>query len=122
MDRCGDEYKDRVEKIARARLSVIGIDVGIFTSIHVSLEEATANPLGDQSRTYRLEVKVSLPGPDQSFTLDVAVVRVGRVVGAITYAGFGDHNADEEAALGDVFVAKMRAGNGDLGVVPEVTG
>jgi hypothetical protein len=99
----------------------VGIDLGIFADLDVSVEEVDAEPLGDQSRAFRAQVKVSLPGDDQSFTLDVAAVRVGRVVGVVTYAGFGDHNAAEEKSFGDKIVANMTAADGRLAVAPDTT-
>jgi hypothetical protein len=119
FDLCGDEYKDEVERLAKARLAVIGIDLGIFADIDVSLEEADAEPRGDQALAYRLQVKVGIPGADQKFTLDVSVMRVGRVVGAIMYASFGDVNTEEESTFADQLVVNMTAADEQLSEIPE---
>ena len=39
VDECGDEYKDEVERLAREQLSALGLDLGLFADIDVSLEE-----------------------------------------------------------------------------------
>lgn len=121
VSRCEEEYKDEVEESAKERLSVLGIDLGVFADMDVSLDEVEAGPLGDESKLYRVNVSVGVPGPDQSFTLDVTVVRVGRVVSAVTYSGYGELDADEERSLNETLVGKMTAANDRLSVAPDGT-
>jgi hypothetical protein len=115
VERCEDEYKAEVEQSAKERLSVLGIDLGIFADIDVSLDEVDVASLGDESNAYRVHVSVSVPGPDQSFTLDVTVVRVGRLVGAVTYSGYGELDVEEEQRINETLVDKLSAADDRLG-------
>jgi hypothetical protein len=110
LDRCADDYKSAVEKIADEQLSALGIHLGFLAGIDVTLvelPEATA----EGSRFYRLQAKVSLPGDDLTFTLDAQVVRVGRVVGALTYYAQGEGGTDEERDITATLVASATEAN-----------
>ena len=104
LDRCADDYKSAVEKIADDQLSALGVHLGFLASIDVMLEELP-EATGDGSRFYQLQAKVSLPGDDLTFTLDARVVRVGRVVGALTYYTRGEGGTDEERDITGALVA-----------------
>lgn len=113
LDRCADDYKSAVEKIADDRLSALGIHLGFLASIDVTLVELP-EATGDGSRFYRLQAKISLPGDDLTFTLDAQVVRVGRVVGALTYYTQGQSGTDEERDITSVLVASLTEVDGAL--------
>lgn len=113
LDRCEDDYKSAVENVADEALSALGIHLGFLASIDVTLAEL-AEPMGDASRSYRLQVKVSLPGEDLTFTLDAWVVRVGRVVGAVTYYAQGDGGTDEERDITAQLVKSAAEADGEL--------
>jgi len=113
LDRCADDYKSAVEKIADDSLSALGIHLGFLASIEVTLVELP-EATGDGSRFYRLQAKISLPGDDLTFTLDARVVRVGRVVGALTYYAQGEGGTDEERDITSALVASATDADGAL--------
>jgi hypothetical protein len=95
LDRCSDDYKSAVEKVADDQLSALGIHLGFLASIDVTLQEQPQST-GDGSRFYQLQAKVSIPGDDLTFTLEARVFRVGRTVAAVTYYTSGNGGTDEE--------------------------
>lgn len=113
LDRCADDYKSAVEKIADEQLSALGIHLGFLASIDVTLVEQP-EATGDGSRFYQLQAKVSLPGDDLTFTLDAGVIRSGRVVAALTYYTPGEGGTNEERDITRALLAS--AGEADAGL------
>lgn len=103
--RCEGDFKDAARRVVDSELDALGIDLGIFADIDVSLYEMELEPVAVDTRAYRLQVTVRIPGADQKFTLDVMLVREGRTVGAVTYAAFGEPDQQDET-----FVLSAAAG------------
>jgi len=107
LDRCADDYKSAVEKIADEQLSALGIHLGFLARIDVTLVELPEAATGGSSRFYRLQAKVNVPGDDLTFTLEARVVRAGRVVGALTYYTQGEGGTDEERDITEALLASV---------------
>jgi hypothetical protein len=105
VDRCGDEFKDTLKDAAEDQLEALGISVGFFASVDVSLEDHNDPPLGDGSAGYRVRVEVSAAGSSQKFTVDYGILRKENVVAASQYAAFGEVNEDEELAIARALLA-----------------
>jgi hypothetical protein len=113
LDRCADDYKSAVENIANDQLSALGIHLGFLASVDVTLVEQPETT-ADGSRLYQLQAKVSLPGDDLTFTLDARVVRVGRVIGALTYYTQGEGGTNEERDITGALTASVTEADGAL--------
>ena len=114
VDRCEDEFKETAREVASNLLDALGMDLGTFADIDVSIEPVDIADLGDQSLAYRLLVSVGILGNDQHFTLDVAAVRDGRTVGGATYTTFGEPLVDDEAMVFEKLSQKVAAVEEDL--------
>ena len=109
VDVCDDEFHDTVEQVAREEAARLGIDLGVFANIDVSIDELDLPVVGDSSVVYRLHVFVGVLGVGQTFTLDVQMLRQGRTVGVFTYAGFGGLNEGEEVTVGAALLENATA-------------
>lgn len=106
VDECGEEYKDEVERLARDELSALGVSLGLFADIDVSLVERDVPAPVDESAAYRVQVKIGIVGTDQRFTIDVIVSRWGRTAVGLVYAVFGEPNELEEGAIAEALLAR----------------
>lgn len=109
LDRCEDEFNDVVEQVAKDELDRLGIDVGLFTNIDITIGNYDPPPAGDELLGYRMNVSVNLVLTKQEYNLDVIVVREGRVVGAVMFGTFGAINSNDEALLLERVTGKLSA-------------
>ncbi|MEX0682484.1 MAG: hypothetical protein WD904_14650 [Dehalococcoidia bacterium] len=108
-ERCEDEFKDAVEQVAQNELDRLGIDIGVFGSIDVTIGGYDPPAAGDEIIGHRLNVDVDLVVTRQQYNLDVMVVRVGRVVAALLYGRFGEVNPEAEGLLLERVTDKLSA-------------
>jgi hypothetical protein len=109
LDRCEDEFRETVERIAKEELDRLGIDLGFFAKIDVTIGNYDPPPAGDELLGYRLNVTVDLVATKQQYNLDVIFVREGRVVSALMLGGFGVVHPEAEASLLEKSTVKLAA-------------
>jgi hypothetical protein len=119
IDQCEDNFKDEVKRLAEDELQALGIDLGIFADINVSIDEQDVDLDADGDVAYRVAVTVGIPGADQHFTLDFFGVREGRAVGTVFYATFGTPNIGDEAAITSTLIAHAAEAESELPPVDE---
>ncbi|HUF53531.1 MAG TPA: hypothetical protein VMR52_07130 [Dehalococcoidia bacterium] len=107
LDRCEDEFKEVVERIARDELERLGIELGLFSSIDVTIAYIDPPAAGDEILGYRMNVTVDLVIARQEYNLDVAFLRVGRVAGAVMLGTFGSINLSNQVSLLDRAEARL---------------
>lgn len=114
IEECETDFKDEVGRLAAEQLDALGIDLGFFADIDVSLTPAEVPEAGDDLRAYRLQVTVGVLGQDREFTVDVAALRSGRIAGGLVFAAFGEPSGPQQAALRRLLLAKMEAADAEL--------
>lgn len=115
IDDCKEDFKEEVRRLAAEQLDALGIDLGFFADIDVSLERTEVPAVGDDQRAYRLQVTVGVLGEDLEFTVDASVIRSGRTGGGLVFAAFGEPSrGDQQAALRLLLVNKMEAAGEEL--------
>jgi hypothetical protein len=103
-----------VEGVARDELERLGLDLGIFARIDVSIATYDPPEAGEEIAGYRMNVEVDLIATRQQYNLDVMVVREGQLLGALLYGKFGEVNPDAEALLLERATAKLAATDQEL--------
>lgn len=107
LERCQDEFEEAADQVARDTLDDLGISVGPFTSIDITITEYDPPEAGDEIIGYRTNVTVSLVVVSQQYNLDVMVVRQGRAVGMLTFGLFGVPSSETEAMLLELLTGRL---------------
>ncbi len=110
-ERCDAEFREAVEQVARDFLDGLGIDLGLFTTIDVAINDYNPTVVGDEIVGYELHVNVDLILTSQQYNLHAIVAREGRVAGALLYGRFGQLSEDPEAELLILMAGKLSAVN-----------
>jgi hypothetical protein len=118
VERCRPEFLEAIDEAARQEAEERGFGLGPFGRVDVALDDQEFIPLGDQSQTLRVFVEVRVLGIGTDFTLDIIAVRVGRMMGAMTYSNFGDLDPVEEELIARDMTAKLAAADATLPEVP----
>lgn len=115
VTRCTSEFKSEIKAIAERESAALGVDLGIFADINVDVGEREDVPaIGDGSVSYRAEVNVDILGNNINFTLDVTLLRSGRVAAAMTYAQYGEPKEEDETAVTSALLGKAEAAEEQL--------
>jgi hypothetical protein len=112
--RCRDEYLDALNAAAEARLDALGIDLSILGGIEVSLDDVQLDVSADELLGYRGEVGVHVVGYNRDYTLDIAVLRAGRMMGVLTYSAYDGIDGAEESQIAGAFSLRLREADESL--------
>ena len=112
--RCEGQFEDAVDQVARDFLDVLGIDLGLFSTIDVAITDYDPTAVGDEIIGYRMHVNVNLVLTSQQYNLDAIVVREGKVAGSLVYGRFGQVDDAAEAELLELIAGKLSAVNASL--------
>lgn len=112
--RCEGEFEAAVEQVARDFLDVLGIDLGLFSTIDVAITGYDPAAVGDEIIGYRMHVNVNLVLTSQQYNLEAIVVREGKVAGFLVYGRFGQVDDAAEAELLELMAGKLSAVNASL--------
>jgi hypothetical protein len=113
VERCRDEYLETLDTLARGALSDRGLSMGPLSRINVSLEPLSFTAESEESLGYRAQVRVSVVGLESTYALDVLLMRQGRVVATLVYAGFTPFDADRTAVT-EVIATRLSAAEAAL--------
>lgn len=108
LERCRDEFEEVVDRVARDTLDDLGINVGPFTGIEITIIEYDPPAAGDEIAGYRMSVTVSLVVASQQYNLDVIVVREGRAAGMLTFGKFGTPSPATEEMLLEALTGRLQ--------------
>jgi hypothetical protein len=106
--RCQDNFQKAAEELVRQELEAAGIELGIFADVDSRFSSTNAEDDRANSRTYRMDVDVGLPGIRESFTLDVFIVRSSRVIGTAMYATVGEPDPNAQIAMASALAGNAR--------------
>lgn len=107
VDRCGPELLQAIEETARREAAELGFDLGPLGRVDVTIDDHEFVQLGDQSQALRVLVEVRVLGIGTDFTLDIIVVRAGRMMGTMTYSNFGKLDTVEEQNIARTMTGKL---------------
>ena len=107
VDLCRPELLEAIEETTRREAAERGFGLGPFGRVDVTLGDHDFIPLGDQSQALRVLVEVRVLGIGTDFTLDIILVRTGRMIGTMTYSNFGDLDEIEEEAIARAMTDKL---------------
>jgi hypothetical protein len=109
VESCREEFLDAVRDVAEEEIESQGINPGPFADIDVAIERAPLAGVGEEASVYQVRVKVSILGADREFSADVALVRKGRVVGALLYSAYRQIQDEEERAFLNLLIMRLEA-------------
>jgi hypothetical protein len=113
LDRCEDEFRERVEAVARGIVADFGVNPDL-ADFDVEIEEYDAPAAGDQHLGYRMHVVASIVITSQQYNLDVMLIRDGRVAGALMYGRIGAADEGTEEELAGLVADKLAATEEEL--------
>jgi len=113
LSRCSDELVTASEKLFRDLLEQ-EVGAGVVERLGVTFEELTAPNFGDDAVAYRLTVKVTVLGLPLEIKIDFLGIRVGRMLGGLSYLAVDTLNFAEEQGLARTLTEKLEEADASL--------